>query len=62
MAVHKETGEHQLPLKNPTTNENKYSRAVTAEIKPYSRTVKKLKKLKNILFFHYVFTFTAQKW
>jgi hypothetical protein len=50
------------PLKEPTANGNRYIRASTAELKPYSRTGKKFrKKLKYTLLLRYCFTFTAQK-
>jgi hypothetical protein len=48
MAVHKETGEPQFLLKKPTANENKFFRAGTAEIKPYTRTRTATKFFQNL--------------
>jgi hypothetical protein len=55
-ALQRERETSVQPLKKPTANKNTYSRAGTAELKPYSRTAKKiLQKKSNIYYFSYIF-------
>jgi hypothetical protein len=50
------------PLEKPKDNGNTYSRAGTAELKPYLKIMKKFRtKLENILILQYIFTFTTEK-